>query len=528
MAEPLITYLLQSAICFSLLFVPFQFMLKSDRHFHLNRALLILIMLSGLLLPLLPHTFPVNFGLYYTPAESSTVLVDISGISADAQSLQAEAPSRFSITSLLASVWLVGVLAILIFQITAFTRLLLHIRRNHAGKEQIGRSTYLFHINSPFPSFSWMNNIYISEEDLQANGDVILTHEQAHVDYRHSWDKILMILCQVIQWFNPLVWLLSDTLNEIHEYEADAAVVKKGFDMKQYQYLLISKATGPVKLAIVNGLGFNKLKLRIMMMNNTHKEGLSWPKYATLLPMMLIAFAVSARNAESRDVTPSDANATERQHLSADTVRTQTIVKIDESSVKKKQQKAQNESDGNIDKMPEFPGGLAELKSFIGQNIKFPPSLKEAGIEGRVIAKFVVKADGTIADTEVLKSPHELFTEEALRIIRLMPKWEPGMSGGKPIDVAFTIPIMFKNTPKKQANTLVIKKNFEKSATGNKIIVVDGKVLSTENLEELNQINPQSIEQITVVKSGEIYEKYCEETGKKADAVILITRTKGK
>ena len=176
MAEPLITYLLQSAICFSLLFVPFQFMLKSDRHFHLNRALLILIMLSGLLLPLLPHTFPVNFGLYYTPAESTTVLVDISGISADAQSLQAEAPSRFSITSLLASVWLVGVLAILIFQITAFTRLLLHIRRNHAGKEQIGRSTYLFHINSPFPSFSWMNNIYISEEHLQANGDVILTH----------------------------------------------------------------------------------------------------------------------------------------------------------------------------------------------------------------------------------------------------------------------------------------------------------------------------------------------------------------
>ena len=165
--------------------------------------------------------------------------------------------------------------------------------------------------------------------------------------------------------------------------------------------------------------------------------------------------------------------------------------------------------------------------SFIGQNIKFPPSLKEAGIEGRVIAKFVVKADGTIADTEVLKSPHELFTEEALRIIRLMPKWEPGMSGGKPIDVAFTIPIMFKNTPKKQANTLVTKKNFEKSATGNKIIVVDGKILSTENLEELNQIT-QSIEQITVVKSGEIYEKYCEETGKKADAVILITRTKGK
>lgn len=94
--------------------------------------------------------------------------------------------------------------------------------------------------------------------------------------------------------------------------------------------------------------------------------------------------------------------------------------------------------------MPQFPGGNNAMYSFLGSNIQYPSEAAENEIQGKVIIKFVVKADGSIGATEIVKSVHPALDAEAERLVKLMPKWTPGRHNGKPVNVWFTLPVNFK------------------------------------------------------------------------------------
>lgn len=94
--------------------------------------------------------------------------------------------------------------------------------------------------------------------------------------------------------------------------------------------------------------------------------------------------------------------------------------------------------------MPQFPGGNNAMYSFLGSNIQYPSEAAENEIQGKVIIKFVVKADGSIGATEIVKSVHPALDAEAERLVKLMPKWTPGRHDGKPVNVWFTLPVNFK------------------------------------------------------------------------------------
>lgn len=95
------------------------------------------------------------------------------------------------------------------------------------------------------------------------------------------------------------------------------------------------------------------------------------------------------------------------------------------------------------EQMPEFPGGMQSLLSFIAKTVRYPKLAQEVGTQGRVFVRFVVNTDGTIADAQVVRSVDKLLDAEALRVVRNMPKWRPGLQNGKPVRVNFTIPINF-------------------------------------------------------------------------------------
>lgn len=94
--------------------------------------------------------------------------------------------------------------------------------------------------------------------------------------------------------------------------------------------------------------------------------------------------------------------------------------------------------------MPEFIGGNKALFNYLGQNINYPPKAREKGIEGKVILHFVVSMDGQIKDIEIIKYSHALLDQEALRVVKSMPKWKPGFQDGKAVEVKYTLPISFK------------------------------------------------------------------------------------
>jgi protein TonB len=93
--------------------------------------------------------------------------------------------------------------------------------------------------------------------------------------------------------------------------------------------------------------------------------------------------------------------------------------------------------------VPSAPSGWY-IDTFLANNLRYPPGAERKGITGRVVVKFVVEADGSLTNFEVESSPDADLADEALRVVKLMPKWHPATDGYKPIKVTFRIPIVFK------------------------------------------------------------------------------------
>lgn len=97
-----------------------------------------------------------------------------------------------------------------------------------------------------------------------------------------------------------------------------------------------------------------------------------------------------------------------------------------------------------VEQMPSFPGGAGELNKWLSSNIHYPPVAEENGIQGRVVVKFVVEPDGSITNASVVKSVDPSLDKEALRVVKAMPKWQPGVQNGQKVRVWFNLPVTFK------------------------------------------------------------------------------------
>jgi periplasmic protein TonB len=97
-----------------------------------------------------------------------------------------------------------------------------------------------------------------------------------------------------------------------------------------------------------------------------------------------------------------------------------------------------------VEQMPEFPGGQEKLHAFLTENIKYPESAKESGIQGTVYVTFIVRKDGRISNAKILRGIGADCDEEALRVVNKMPSWKPAKQRGKNVDVQFNLPIGFK------------------------------------------------------------------------------------
>ena len=96
------------------------------------------------------------------------------------------------------------------------------------------------------------------------------------------------------------------------------------------------------------------------------------------------------------------------------------------------------------EEMPEFPGGVEALMDFVGKNVKYPEEAKEKEISGRVFVSFVIEKDGSVNEVKVMRGIGGGCDEEAVRVIKGMPKWKPGIQKGKPVRVSYMMPINFK------------------------------------------------------------------------------------
>ncbi len=96
-----------------------------------------------------------------------------------------------------------------------------------------------------------------------------------------------------------------------------------------------------------------------------------------------------------------------------------------------------------VESMPEFPGGPGKMLEFIATNIKYPPMARESGIQGRVFVNFVVEPDGSVSNVNIIRGIGGGCDEEAIRVVKTMPKWTPGRQRGKAVRVSFNLPVRF-------------------------------------------------------------------------------------
>jgi TonB family protein len=274
------------------------------------------------------------------------------------------------------------------------------------------------------------------------------------------------IVCTVF-WINPFAWLLKYDIRENLEFLADKDVVHAGFDPKGYQYhlLRLSYQQSPIRMG--NNFNVSQLQNRIKMMNKKRTSQAGWSKYLLTLPLfgslLLVSYTCKAKTSnESMVSTTIESVSTAK---SAETIKTdvpppppvpkKSTIRFVAPKIEKGEKKtvkftppvlidAADSVYMSVEQIPEYPGGTEALIKYIRENLHYPQSAKEAGIEGRVVIRFVVSKTGKVEDIKVMRGLSKECDDEAVRVVKGMPQWKAGMNKGKPVNVYFTLPIEYR------------------------------------------------------------------------------------
>ena len=508
-----LVYILKSAACLAVFYLFYKLLMSRDTFHRFNRfALLGLLVLSSLL-PLVEASVNSPAAVQETMLTLEQLLL-LADIQPEGESMAAATPSA-TVLWLRAAllVYLTGIVFFIVRNLCSLARLGRLIRQGKREaldsylpdrKEKNVRLVVHDHDIAPF---SWMHWIVIARKDLEENGREILIHELAHIRNRHSWDLLLADLCIFVQWFNPAAWLLKQELQNIHEYEADETVLREGVNARNYQMLLIKKAVGTRLYSMANSFNHSSLKKRITMMLKEKSNPWARAKYLYILPLAALAVTAFARPEVSAVA----------DEISA----VKVIAPAVHDSIQPNVQTAVAAPSSALDQMPEFPGGMEALNTYLRNNIRYPQEAQKAGIQGRVIIQFIVSKDGSITDAEVVESVDPQLDAEGLRLIKNMPRWKPGMRKGQAIRVKQTLPIRFaftKTSDKPEnSNSIFLKNGSYNSSLKDVILLVNGQEVSPEIFRA---IDPQRIQSVTVLKDQASLAKYT--TDKSKTGIIQV------
>ena len=526
-----LVYILKSSLCLAAFYLFYRLLLSRETLHRFNRMALLGVLLLSAVVPLIEVSTeqPTGVGQGMLTLEEWLVL---SEAMPEVSSTPVE-EARAVWPLVLLAVYGVGVLFFLgrnLLSLIRLGQLLRGTRREdiHRYVADAPRILLFVHERGIAP-FSWMRCIVIARKDLEEDGRPILLHELAHIRCGHSWDLLLADLCCFVQWFNPAAWLLKQELQAVHEYEADEAVLRAGVNAREYQLLLIKKAVGTRLYSMANSLNHSKLKKRITMMQRRKSNPWARAKLLYVLPLAAVAVAAFARPEVSG--VSNELSAAKVTDL-AEIVKAGNVKSAVEPQDTVKADGLQGKNStvyDMVEQAPAFPGGPQAMMQFIKDNLKYPQIAKENGIQGRVILQFVVDETGQVTDPKVLRSIDPSLDLEAIRIVKAMPRWTPGMQDGKAVSVRYTLPVAFSLDGDKAPATPVTAT----ATPSDKVLwVLDGKEMP---FEEFFKISGTDIESVRFLKGQQAIDKYGErgkygvleatskavKTGEKADTLYL-------
>lgn len=448
-------YLIKINVALMLLYGFYRLTVSRDTFFGLRRLTLWLIYAVALMVPALS----LEYWVRDTPTMAS-----MANVYADTfypvVVVKAQAPSITWIDMLLGIYWAgVAVLSLrLVWQLFSIIRLAAISRK----QEVEGITVHLLRgEGSPFSFFRWVFMYPSTLEGKQLHE--VMVHECTHVSGLHSLDTLFSELFSIACWFNPFAWLMKQEVRMNLEYLADESVLSDGNARKSYQYHLLGLAYRQPKdsTKIANNFNLLPLKKRIKMMNKRRTSEIGKAKYLLFAPLAGALLMVSNIESVAREIggqIPEVAEVQQKadQALNADVAVANPMAKAEEAmaaELAKAEAKASDatapaDTTKNVvydvtETMPQFPGGQGVMMKYLAANIKYPASAVKAKKQGRVIVSFVIQKDGSVTNARIVRSVDPELDAEALRIVKAMPNWTPGTQDGKPVNVRYTIPVVF-------------------------------------------------------------------------------------
>ncbi|MDQ7949351.1 MAG: TonB family protein [Pedobacter sp.] len=177
-----------------------------------------------------------------------------------------------------------------------------------------------------------------------------------------------------------------------------------------------------------------------------------------------------------------------------------------------------------LEQPPTYPGGIAKFYEFLGKNMKYPTAAIDNEIQGNVHLSFTVEKDGSLTDLKVERKLGFGTDEEALRVVKLAKRWNPGLQNGKPVRVKYNIPVKFSlegSNAERKATIMTGIRSKNYNAANAPLLIVDNQIKDQHYMETMDSRNVESID---VIKDGDAINKY----GKMAEHGAIIIKTKSK
>ena len=405
-------YILELNLYLTLFAVTYLILYKNEPYHRFNRWLILSSVTLSALLPLL------SFG---KSGEVVLRIIELEPILISAKANVAHTPVGSNLPSLLSILYFIGFgISMAVFTLQAFRlKKLISLSKNQ--KEGDINECVNSELKSPASFF----NTLIWSENIDATcRKYIEDHELVHIREKHSIDLLILRFFEAVCWFNPLTYLLRQSLEATHEFRADEVVAKKHGDTDMYTKVILSQVMDIHPNILAHQFSKPKLlKRRIMMLNKQSYSKFSYTRYLALIPILAAAFILNACTDEP-----------------------DTPLKMDQTQEIKAGNEPLEGSDiyQTADEMPQYPGGQSAMMSFLSENIEYPEDCKADGVEGTVYVSFVIDTQGKPTDIKALRSPDDRLSANATEVVSKMPKWTPGKQDGENVKVQYNLPINYK------------------------------------------------------------------------------------
>ena len=429
---PFLLYESKVALSLLVLYLPFRFFLKKETFHRFNRAVLVGTAILSFLIPLCIIT--IHKPMVAPPVVEPSIIPALH----DQESAVLEQASEPWWPKALAMIFLTGASSVLLRLLISTLSIIKLIRQGECVREEDGFRIIVS--NRDIAPLSWMNCIVLSRDDWEASNEYILTHEKAHIRFNHSVELLLVDMMSVLQWFNPVIWMLRVDLQEIHEYEADKAVLLSGANRNEYQTIIMRRAVGKKGYSVASSFNHSILRSRIMMMHQYKSPVIRKLRVLYLLPLVCLGISLQARTVYVQSV--SEGVFTEEN--SEVVLQEIVVVRYDDHSVNHEEIR-HGESPKpvlvtDVLKVDTMPYCTENFAFWLNERLLYP---KECMYEGTALVRFTVGTDGQVSDIKVIHSICEELDDIVVKLISKSPTWVPAKKEGNPVAVQLIQPVKF-------------------------------------------------------------------------------------